>query len=270
MFLAIQAIGPITRALNTFSQGPRRRSLMVQLPVMAVHWFQDIERISKGLITLKFNPDAVIQALRTSEPTPESQKIILMNSKWNIVWAKYCLAILETQFYPIIKYGFSNVLRFNSSFLDEFGESEPPYSEQLIERSGNMGADLIVGDLVANSYVDGFWGDLVDGLGSLTSFRTNYVQATKDPGFIDDDTALLAKSIALAEIAWSNEFFPIRDVSDMITFEGMWRVRFLTGMMDNFIRAANLVGAGLPKLSSREIIRMVGKNPGDPIEEVIK
>lgn len=193
-----------------------------------------------------------------------------MNAKWNIIWAKYCLAILEKQFYPMIKYGFKNVLQFNSAFLEELGESEPYFNSiQPIELSGKMGVDLIVGDLVANSYVDGFWGELVDGLGSLTSFRDNYVQATKNPGFIDRDTALLAKSIALAEIAWSNDFFPFRDVSDMWTFEYMWRGRFFTGMMDNFIRAANLAGADLPDLSSREVIRRVGRSRGLPIEEVI-
>ena len=239
------------------------------MPIMAVHWFQDVERISGGLIRLRFNPADAIRAIRTAEHTPESQKIVVMNAKWNFVWGKYCLAILEKQFYPMIKYGFKNVLQYNSAFLEELGESEPPYSIQLIERSGKMGVDLITGDLVANSYVDGFWGDLVDGLESLTSFRANYVQATKDPGFIDRDTALLAKSIALAEIAWSNEFFPFRDVSDMWTFEYMWRGRFFTGMMDNFILAANLAGADLPELSSREVIRMVGRSPGRPIEEVI-
>lgn len=237
---------------------------------MAVQWFQEVERISEGLIRLRFNPVEAIQALRTSEHTPESRKIIVMNAKWNIIWAKYCLAILEKQFYPMIKYGFKNVLQFNSAFLEELGESEPYFNSiQPIELSGKMGVDLIVGDLVANSYVDGFWGELVDGLGSLTSFRDNYVQATKNPGFIDRDTALLAKSIALAEIAWSNDFFPFRDVSDMWTFEYMWRGRFFTGMMDNFIRAANLAGADLPDLSSREVIRRVGRSRGLPIEEVI-
>lgn len=242
---------------------------MVHLPIMAVRWFQDVERISGGLIRLRFDPAEAIRAIRTSEHTPESRKIIIMNSKWNYVWAKYCLAILEKKFYPMIKYGFKNVLWYNTSFLNELGESEPPYSLHLIELSGKMGVDLITGDLVANSYVDGFWGELVDGLGSLTSFRNNYVQATKNLGFINRDTALLAKSIALAEIAWSNEFFPFRDVSDMITFEYMWRGRFFTGMMDNFIQAANLAGADLPELSSREVIRRVGQNPGRPIEEVI-
>jgi len=193
-----------------------------------------------------------------------------MNSKWNFVWGKYCIALLETQFYPAIKYGFENVVRYNKSFLDELGESAPSYPIQLIKQSGSMGEDLIVGDLVANSYVDGFWGELVDGLESLTQFRANYVQATKNPAFIDRDTALLAKSIALAEIAWSNEFFPFRDVSDMVTFEGMWRGRFFTGMLDNFIRASNLVGAGLPELSSMEVIRRVREKPDDPIEDVIK
>lgn len=236
---------------------------------MAVHWFQEVERISGGLISLKFNPDDVIQAIRTGEQTPESQKIVVMNSKWNFVWAKYCLAILETQFYPMIKYGFGNVVKYNSSFLSELGESEPSYTIQLIERSGNMGVDLLSGDLVANSYVDGFWGELVDGLESLTSFRTNYMRVTKEPDFVDRDMAILAKSIALAEIAWSNEFFPLRDVSDMITFEFMWRARFLTGLMDNFIRVANQAGADMPELSSMEIIRRIGKNPEDPIEEVI-
>ena len=270
MFLALQAIGPLMRALNTLGQRLRRRSLSVHLPIMAVHWFQDVERISGGLIRLRFNPIEVIQAIRTSKHTPESRKIVIMNSKWNIIWGKYCLDILEKQFYPMIKYGFKNVLWYNASFLNELGESEPSVNSfQPIELSGKMGVDLIVGDLVANSYVDGFWGELVDGLGSLTSFRANYVQATKKPGFIDRDTALLAKSIALAEIAWSNEFFPFRDVSDMVTFEYMWRGRFFTGMMDNFIQAANLAGADLPELSSREVIRKVGRSPGRPIEEVI-
>lgn len=271
MFLALQAIGPLMRLLNTLGQGLRRRSLSVHLPIQAIHWFQDVERISGGLIRLRFDPIEVIEAIRTSEHTPESRKAIVMNAKWNIIWGKYCLAILERQFYPMIKYGFKNVLQFNSTFLEELGESEPSFinSVELIEQSGKMGNDLIVGDLVANTYVDGFWGGLVDGLESLTSFRANYVRATKDPGFIDRNTALLAKSIALAEIAWSNDFFPFRDVSDMWTFEYMWRGRFFTGMMDTFIRAANLVGADLPELSSREVIRKVARSSGRPIEEVI-
>lgn len=270
MFLAIQAIGPFVRGFTTVTSAVlRKRNLSIHLPILAVDWFRDIERISGGIVRLKFNPDEVVQAIRTSEHTPESEKAVIMNAKWNILWGRYCLEILEGKFFPMMKYGFNNVVRFNTRFLEDFGESEPPFTPQPIGRTGKMGFDLITGDLVGNSYTDVIWGDLVDGLESLTSFRTNYVQATKTPGFIDQNTAILAKSIALSEIAWSNNFFPFRDVSDMITFETMWRGRFFTGMMDNFIKAANLAGAGMTQLSSREIIWKIGANPDKPIEEVL-
>ena len=166
-------------------------------------------------------------------------------------------------------YGFNNVTKYNTNYLENLDEPQPTIPILPIEKSGNMGYDLIAGDLVANSYVDTIWGTLVDGLDSLTSFRNNYIQATKTPGYVDENTALIAKAIALAEISWSNEFFPFRDVSDMWLFEYMWRIRFSTGMMSNFIQAANLVGAGLPDLSSREIIKLVGRNPDTPIEELL-
>lgn len=257
------------RGLNTAGQGPRKQSLMVHLPVLAVKWFQDVERISGGLIHLRFNPDEVIEAIRASEYTADSWKVVMMNSKWNLIWGRYCLAILEKQFYPMIKYGFNNVIRYNRSFLEGYDEKEPTIEPQPIGLTGIMGFDLIAGDLVANSYVDAVWGELVDGLGSITKFRANYIQATATPRYIDKDTALLAKSIALAEINWANEFFPFRDVSDLITFESVWQIRFFTGMMDNFIVAANLAGAGLPQLKSWEIIRKIATNPETPIEEVI-
>jgi len=132
-----------------------------------------------------------------------------------------------------------------------------------------MGFDLISGDLVANSYVDAIWGELVGGLESLTRFRTNYIQATKTPGYVDEETATIAKAIALSEISWTNAVFPIRDVSDMWFFEYLWRIRFGTGMMSGFIKAANIAGADLPLLSSREIIKRVQWNPGTPIEDLI-
>lgn len=267
MFLALLA-NPLPWALSTLSNLMRQRSLSVHLPIMAIQWFDELDRITGGLIKPRFNPEEVINSIRTGKHTTESRTAVIMNAKWNIIWSKYCIDIL-TMAYPVMVYGFKNVIKYNTNFLEDRDEPEPSISVQPIEKSGNMGFDLISGDLVANSYVDTVWGTLVDGLDSLTSFRNNYVQATRTPGYVDENTALIAKAIALAEISWSNEFFPFRDVSDMWLFEYMWRIRFGTGMMSNFIRAANLVGAGLPDLSSREIIKLVGRNPDTPIEELI-
>lgn len=269
MFLSLLTF-PLPRFLQTVSMKMRERSISEHLPILAIEWFNEMDRMTGGLVAPKFNTDDAIQAILIGEHTDESQKAVIMNSKWNIVWSKYCLAVLELGLYPMIEYSFNNVVKYNTRFLEELGETEPIISIKLIEHTKNMGFDLIAGDLVANSYVDAVWGEMVEGLEYFTSFRDDYVQATKDPDFIPgDNTALIARAIALSEIAWSNSFFPFRDVSDMMMFELIWNIRFSTGMMSNFIRAANLVGAGMSELSSREVIRLVGSNPDSPIEEVI-
>jgi len=270
MFLSLLTF-PLPRFLQTASMSWRNRSLSVYLPILAIEWFNEMDRMTGGLVAPKFNTEDAIQSILAGEQTEESQKAVIMNSKWNIVWSKYCLAVLEPGLYPMIEYSFNNVVRYNTRFLKELGETEPSISIKLIEHTKSMGFDLIAGDLVANSYVDAIWGEMVEGLEHLTAFRDNYVQATKSPeNYIpDENTGLIARAIALSEIAWSNSFFPFRDVSDMMMFELIWNIRFSTGMMSNFIRAANLVGAGMSELSSREIIRLVGSNPDSPIEEVI-
>lgn len=259
----------LPRFISSVSQVFRKRSLLVQLPIMAIEWFQDVERITDGLISLRINPTDTIDAIRTLNHTTDSWKAVKMNAKWNIIWSKYCLAILKNKLYPTIQYSFNNVIRYNAKLLKQLGEEEPSIDLQLIKLSGKMGFDLIAGDLVGNSYVDTFWGELVNGLDNLTSFRSNYIEASGIDDAVDGDTAIIAKAIALAEISWSNEFFPFRNVSDMVMFESIWWARFRTGMMTNFIQAANLVGADLPSMTSREVIRRVGANPDRPIEEVI-
>lgn len=267
MFLSILTF-PIPWVLNTLSHYMRKRSLLMHLPVLAVRWFEDIERIT-GLVELQFNPEDVITAILTQKHTPESEVAVVNNAKWNIVWAKYCLGLLEGKFYPTMIRGFSNVVTYNSEFLEAVNEPEPEIALEPIKETGVMGYDLIAGDLVGNSYVDQVWGNLVTNIDVLTGFRGEYVEATHNPGYVDEDTALIARAIALAEIRWSNEFFPLRNVSDMWTFELLWRGRFLTGMLDNFLKAASLVNPDIEVLPSYEIIRRVAMHPDAPIETIL-
>lgn len=263
----------ITRpALNQVSKAFSRYLLVKHLPVLAVHWFQNIERISGGLIRLKFDPEEALAAIHSRNPwgSDLAKSVIIANSRWNVIWAQYCVELLDpVKEYPGVKRSLKSLINRNILFLEWLEEKPVPKPDyELINRSGKTGYDLIAGDLIGNTYTDLVWGSLVAGLERFTIFRRQYVEITNS-GPAGNEAALMAKSIALAEIAWSNELFPWRDVTDMMACDLSWRAYFRTGMYDNFLRAANLAGAGLPELSSKEIIHRIAANPDMPIEDVL-
>ncbi len=244
----------------------RYNSLQRKLPLMALHWFKNVERISNHEIHLRFDAAAVERHLSSKKPLddPDTRGVIVANSKWNMVWASYYVAVIRRYnlFYPVLRYGAENVVSTNKAFLDSI--NEPVFNMpdlDVIDRAGSDGFDMVVADIVGNSYTDGIWSGLVDGLQMFTSMRQSYLE--------HGSAATAARAIALAEIAWANEAFPWRDVTDMSTFEFLWNMRCQTPLFASLLKGANLVGAELPELSSKEIISRVAKNPGKPIEDVV-
>jgi len=84
---------------------------------MAIRWFDEMNHLTDGLIHPLFNVEEVETALRTKEHTPESRKVLVMNTEWNIIWAKYCSTILNNA-YPIFVRGFNNIAKRNTKFLE--------------------------------------------------------------------------------------------------------------------------------------------------------
>lgn len=256
--------------------------LETHLPTLAIRWWQNVERISGGIISLKVDPAEAISVLRTKNPRTSglARSIIVPNSQWNIVWGLYCVELLKpvggvkrSKWGIYLSRQFEGIIKRNTAFLKGLDEEPAATPElELVKRGGISGIDLIAADLVANTYTDKLWGELVGGLDAFTSFRHKYIQQYTGAKFqADADSATIAKSIVLAEIAWSNDFFPFRDVSDMVSIEFAWRLYYkdTSGIFGTFIRAANLMGANLPELSSKEIIQRIARNPNAPIEEVL-
>lgn len=269
-------------ATNPLSKIFFRYMLEKHLPTLAVRWWQDVERISGGIIKLKVDPNEAVSNLNTKNPRTSdlARSIVIPNCQWNIVWGQYCVELLKpvggvkrSKWGVYLSRQFEGIIKRNTAFLKGLGEEPGATPElELVKRGGIEGIDLIAADLVANTYTDELWGELVEGLGAFTSFRHKYVQQyTGAKVQADADAATIAKAIALAEIAWSNDFFPFRDVSDMVSIEFAWRLYYkdTSGIFGTFIHAANIMGANLPELSSKEIIQRIARNPNAPIEGVL-
>lgn len=271
MFLVIP-IAMVTARLSNLIPQFRYQAFLRLLPVMAIRWFITMGRLAG--VRPSFNTEDALEqfkvgAVKDLLEDRVTRGVLVANSQWNVLWARYVQALKLGRPHPGFMRGMGNAEAYYTERLKEMGEIVPgPVLDVMPRVQGPDGWNVILGDVLANTYTDAVWGGLVQGLEKLRDLRVNLTNLLRaGPHEMSPEMRRTGLAIGLAEIEWSNNVGP--SFGDLSTFESMYRLSFGGPMLSAFLEAGRFMGNEVPKLASWQILSMTAQNPGVPIERVL-